>query len=80
MAEAAYKIVRCIEGSYIVDWTDDVIAYAEIRGMLVTGRLARPKVREELQGQPYISGLVGPMWDGDCIRYEDQTTNDHMSI
>jgi hypothetical protein len=27
--------------------------------------------RAELQGQPVFSGLAGPMWDGDAIRYED---------
>lgn len=29
-----------------------------------------PHTMAGLQGQPLVRGLVGPMWDGDCIRYE----------
>ena len=31
-------------------------------------------------GYPKIKGLLGPMWDGDRVRYEDQSTYDALSI
>jgi hypothetical protein len=33
----------------------------------------------ELQGQPIFKGLCGPMWDGDCVRYETPEMNDLLS-
>lgn len=36
--------------------------------------------RHELQGQPKFSGFVGPMWDGDALRYECHETYNRMSI
>lgn len=36
--------------------------------------------REELRGQPIINGYLGPMWDGDKIRYETQEVYDLLSM
>lgn len=41
-------------------------------------------VRKDLQGQPILRGLVGPIWDGlhagvATIRYESQQVYDHLS-
>lgn len=38
------------------------------------------RYRAELCGQPMIKGFLGPMWDGDAIRYETSEVNDLMSI
>lgn len=35
--------------------------------------------RPELWGQPTFTGLVGPMWDGDWLRYEDHDAHDILS-
>lgn len=35
--------------------------------------------REELDNQPIFEGFVGPMWDGDKLRYESYKTYDEMS-
>lgn len=35
--------------------------------------------REELDNQPTFEGFVGPMWDGDKLRYESYKTYEMMS-
>lgn len=35
---------------------------------------------EELMGQAIITGYVGPMWDGDKIRYETQEVYNLLSM
>lgn len=35
--------------------------------------------REELQGQPKFKGLLGPMYDGDAIRYENDRAYETLS-
>ena len=35
--------------------------------------------RAELQGAPRFCGLVGPMWDGDALRYECAKTYEDLS-
>jgi hypothetical protein len=35
--------------------------------------------RKELDNQPKLPGYAGPMWDGDCIRYETWKINDILS-
>lgn len=37
------------------------------------------RLRKELVAQPRFSGLCGPMWDGDAIRYETQSVYDSLS-
>lgn len=36
--------------------------------------------RRELWNQPTLKGFLGPMYDGDAIRYESQSANDILSI
>lgn len=36
--------------------------------------------REELDNQPKFEGYIGPMWDGDKLRYETQSVYDLMTI
>ncbi len=38
-----------------------------------------PRQRAELQGQPVFKGLLGPMWDGDKVRYETQAVYNTLS-
>lgn len=50
----------------------------------VTGQVTSPVVRKDLQGQPHLAGLAGPMWDGrkgkiGTIRYETQEISDLLS-
>lgn len=35
--------------------------------------------RAELDNQPKVNGYLGPMWDGDGIRYETQEVYDMLS-
>ena len=35
--------------------------------------------REELDEQPIYEDFLGPMWDGDCFRYETQAVYDILS-
>lgn len=75
-----YKIVQSVEGQYVVTRPTDIIAWANVAGVEITGTNANTRHRIEIQGQPILKGFAGPMWDGDCVRYEDTETNDHMSI
>jgi hypothetical protein len=34
-------------------------------------RHLRPELRPELRIAPTIPGYLGPLWDGDAVRYED---------
>jgi hypothetical protein len=49
-------------------------------GYVQTGVNRNPRQREELQGAPRFRGLVGPMWDGDALRYEDSKTYSDLSL
>lgn len=35
--------------------------------------------RKELDNQPKVDGYLGPMWDGDGLRYETQEVYDMLS-
>jgi hypothetical protein len=35
--------------------------------------------RKELDNQPLVDGYLGPMWDGDKLRYETQEVYDMLS-
>ncbi len=49
-------------------------------GHVVLGRnTPRPCQRVELHDAPRFAGFVGPMWDGDALRYESQSANDVLS-
>jgi hypothetical protein len=68
------RLIQMVEGKMVrSDFGPevDVIAAMEIRGYEFTKLNTNPSNRAELQGQPKFSGLNGPMWDGDAIRYED---------
>jgi hypothetical protein len=58
--------------------TSDIVAWAEANGFTAYWPKRNLRVRRELQLQPSIAGLVGPMYDGTdanglpVIRYEDQ--------
>lgn len=59
--------------------TNSLITDAKAMGYNLTGFHASPYTRKELEGQPKFSGLCGPMWDGDAIRYEDVQTYNILS-
>jgi hypothetical protein len=52
----------------------DLIAAMEVRGFTFTGANNNTRHRAELQGAPKFAGICGPMWDGDALRYEDQSS------
>lgn len=41
-----------------------------IRDHVITGENRNKANRSELQGQPIFSGMCGPMWNGNGVRYE----------
>lgn len=47
------------------------LSEARARGALVH--------RAELDNQPKVDGYCGPMWDGDCLRYETWEVYDMLS-
>lgn len=79
-----YRLVQLIDDDWIVTEADDsnVVATIEARGYAFTGLSRKGPsmvVREELQGQPQFTGLCGPMWDGDAVRYEDSNAYKTLS-
>lgn len=75
-----YRIVQNVDGCFVVSTVDDAIfAAMEVRGGKFTGFNSNPRQRKELQDEPIFEGFVGPMWDGDAIRYEDAVTYEFMS-
>jgi hypothetical protein len=67
-----YRLVEHIDGRFVVTKTNDIIEAATARGCKLVGFVDRPEVCAELQGQPILSKFLGPMWDGDAVRYEDE--------
>ena len=65
-----FKIISNEPVQEINGGTADVIAAFEVRGYPYLGPELSRFVRPELYGNPRFGGLVGPMWDGDSIRYE----------
>jgi hypothetical protein len=50
---------------------DQLITWCEIRGYAHVGLTdAHPRHRAELHHQPCFAGLLGPMWNGNGLRYE----------
>lgn len=69
-----YRIVQFIENKLAA--TDipekDFSAWLAEHGFTVAGSSSSKRKRTELQSQPIIEGLAGPMWDGEnIVRYED---------
>lgn len=59
---------------------DDVDRASELYPeLIVTGNLVNPNVRYELQGRPQFENFLGPMWDGDRLRYETQEIYDELT-
>jgi hypothetical protein len=58
---------------------ENVEACFSVRGFELIGFNDNPRNRRELQGCPIFAGLVGPMWNGDGVRYEDAKANDQIS-
>lgn len=52
------------------DTAEIVASRAAVEGFHCRGFNSNPAQRLELQGAPKFTGLTGPMWDGDAIRYE----------
>lgn len=77
------KLVQTTAGKMTVRVFDPAHGVDPLAAMAVrfeqTGVNQNPRHRAELQGAPIYHGLVGPMWDGDCIRYEDQETYNTLS-
>ena len=74
-----YRIAQTINGHIVVDEITDIFAWAEIRNLEVVAIKSNPRIRPELNGQPIFGSMIGPFWDGDAVRYEDETTHDRLS-
>lgn len=80
-----YRIVHEIHGHLIKSEfsgaldTNNIVIQANVLGFEFDKFNFNNRQRAELQGQPIFKGLVGPMWDGDAIRYEDERTYALMS-
>lgn len=57
----------------------DVVAAMALRGYQLTHLNANPRQRAELQGAPVFRGVLGPMFDGDALRYETQAAYEILS-
>jgi hypothetical protein len=85
--QATYKIVQRVNGQFICTEPRDIYAWASAidrKTSYIPDRSAR-YLRPELRNQPRIEGFCGPMYDGEVngvpvIRYEDQATNDILSV
>ena len=81
-APIAARLVRMVDDQMIREDFGpqaDLIAAMEIRGFVFTSSNFSGRQRAELQGQPRFAGLLGPMWDGDAIRYECAESNAMLS-
>lgn len=58
----------------------DLVLAMEVRGYKFRGLNSNKSQRAELQGAPKFDGLNGPMWDGDCLRYEDPASTKAVSL
>ena len=55
------------------------IAKAAAIGFAFRSFNTNPAQRKELQGQPKFAGMLGPMWDGDGIRYENKVACERLA-
>jgi len=77
-----YQIVTQDEnGRFVVDTTDDILAYCEVRGIAFVKMNTNHRHRIEIQGEPVFASLCGPMWGGEKhpVRYECARANDTLS-
>ena len=76
------RLVRTIEDRLVAQEFDEkfILNHMAQLGYEYAGRTKiGGHLRTELEDQPRFTGLCGPMWDGDAIRYEDQATNEYLS-
>ena len=76
------RLIQNIDGQWLTSEFSaaDLIPSMEAKGFKHTGFNSNRSQRAELQGQPKFSGVLGPMWGGDHLRYEDQEAYDRLSI
>lgn len=73
MPNIARVVQRGPNGWIVLEFPiQNIIPALRVRGFAYRGDNQNPAQRAELQGQPQFVGLLGPMWDGDAIRYENQ--------
>jgi hypothetical protein len=85
VAAPVYKIVQTVEGRMVATRLTSIHAWAHANGRAVYNVARIAHLRPELQCQPHVQGLLGPMWDGlnqdgaPVIRYEDDQTYNTLS-
>ena len=85
--QVTYKIVQMVGDKMVVTKPTDIYAWAEANGRKTySAAFQAPYLRAEIRNEPRIHGLCGPMYDGvdasgkPVVRYEDQATNNTLSI
>ena len=80
-AGMTYRLVQMVEGRMVKTefQGDNVFPAMDVRGFEFSGINQRPGMRKELDGAPIFVGLLGPMWDGDAVRYETQEVYNILS-
>ncbi len=73
------RLIHMVDGSMFAEVLPLNLEAFEIRGYAFSHIHNSRRTRAELQGAPVFSGLCGPMWDGDMVRYEDSTSNAILS-
>jgi hypothetical protein len=73
MSTLKARLIQSVDGELVTTELTggDLVAAMEARGFALAGLNRNPSQRAELQGVPKFSGVCGPMWDGDGVRYED---------
>ena len=68
-----YRLVQTIENKLIATefGPENVVSAMAVRGYKYIRLNYNSRQRDELQEQPIFTGILGPMWDGDAVRYED---------
>lgn len=77
------QLIQVVDGRPIVGCVvprDTVVFAFGVRGFVMNGINDNPRQRKELQGWPYFSGLLGPMWNGDHVRYETEEVHNIFSV
>jgi hypothetical protein len=63
----------------VAETVEVAIARASVEGFEFVRLNDNRLQRQELQGQPRFNRIMGPMWDGDAIRYECPQTYERLS-
>lgn len=81
MANEANKLpIRLVGGDLQGEY--DLGSFEREHSDLIKGRITPeqyPHLRPDLHGYPKIAGYLGPMYDGDAVRYETQEVYDILS-